>query len=240
MNEEVPELPRPPEEIIQLEIELKWLAHEYFASIRRVQGHQRMIQHLHEQYPDTAIEKMVCNPIQEILENLHREIDANARRLVKQHPVWHGFFNHIRGAGYTVALFLLGMAPAWKYPNISKLWKDIGLAPRHVYGGRKAYRVKVKWAVYSALRSMLMQGPNGCKYARQYYYWREEIDQDKNYKDTPKWMKHLIVMKRVAKMFTGHYWEVYRKTFNLPIVPPYFVVKGMKQLYIAPEEMFDK
>lgn len=238
---DIPEIPDVPDNVKVLELHLKWLAHEYFASMKRTMAHKRMINDLKKRHPNPEFEEHISkNIVDSTLEALNYELEQIARKMVRDHPVWDSFFKHIRGAGHITALFLLGLTPARKFPNTSKLWKYIGLAPRHVYDYKKSFQTKVKWAVYNCLLSFLRVGPDKSKYAAQYYYWREKFElENEKFRVMENWRKHRWVLKALARMFVSHYWEAYRETFGLPVVLPYFVVAGGENLYIPFRQMFD-
>ncbi|RLI75950.1 hypothetical protein DRP04_13025 [Archaeoglobales archaeon] len=239
-----------PDEILHLEMELKGIAHEYFASMQRVQGHKRMMNDLEEKHgllSKYPLVKGLMNGSHRTLMRLHKSIRRIMERKLREHPIYHEFFEKIPGAGPVVACFLLGMAPARKFPNISKLWKYVGLAPKNKYTAYKSFNIKVAWALHNAFEGFLRAGPNNNFYARYYYYWREKIEEELRKKAEQGTLKirptkrfiHLLTAKKVKRMFTGHYWEFYRKYFGLPVVEPYFVMIGLKHLYIPPEQALE-
>lgn len=177
------------------------------------------------------------------IDTMKTDIEKIVRKTTKQHPMWGAFFSKIKGVGELYAGFVLGKIPARKFPYPSKMYKFVGLSPPSVYGGKKTYNRGIKRILYIIGMNFLKQKN---KYSTFYYKWymeeMEKLEHPEKFNNPPKnrMHVHLRAMRKMLKMFLGHYYEVYFRTIlGIEAPKPYFVERGFKEYYVPPEELFD-
>jgi len=110
--------------------------------------------------------------VEKQIEKMRKDIDKLIAKLAKKHPMWDAFFRRIKGISPVYAGMILGLFPAYKFPNPSALRKYVGWAPPHVYEGRR-YRRNFK-SIFYIIAMNFLRVEN--KYASEYYAWRKKED----------------------------------------------------------------
>ena len=154
-----------------------------------------------------------------------KEIQKYASKLVKKEPIYSEWLHYVKGVGVSHALTLYGFVNFEKAKTVSSLW---------VYGGlvnTDSYSRKFKGALIRIGMSLLgirsiapyvyvkYEFPNGGKYARYFEYRRKEAD--KKYPDWTKPHKFYHSLRLTMKMFTAHYFIVYKWFYEGEAYIPY-------------------
>lgn len=253
----------------EIEEKLKLLAHIYLHLLKNSQRLELMYKHLKEQFSKHREIEGILRAVGTQTGSIKEDVARIIERYVKIHPLWEKFFSHIKGISPVYAGLLLGLIPARRFATPSKLYVYCGLAPPEVYEGKKRYHTKTKFVLYNIAMSFLRSKNAYTTYYYKWRAEEEEktregekirkvikeLKKNKQDKAVERWEQklqnlnppknkfhaHLRATRKMIKMFLGHYYEVYWKTIlGVKPVPPYFVVMGMKQFYIPPENMFDR
>ena len=214
----------------EIEWELKPLAHAYLLAVKNEQQRKNLKKKLERQGYEHHMLDILIARAREDKEEVAKEI----RSLVVKHIVWQEWLSKIKGVEAVTAGLLLGLVPARKYENVSKLWAHVGLAPPKYYEETgKVPNMRCKFVVLLIAHNITRVGrrTRGSWY---YMKFREFYEYEKQ-KSPDLSEDHLFLRarRRLAKLFTGHYFEVYRKLLGLPCPQPYFAVKGL-HTYIPP------
>ena len=184
--------------------------------------------------------------VDDLLENVvatTSEIQRLASKLVKYEPVYSEWLHYVKGIGISHALTLYGYVDFDKAKTVSSIWTFGGLVNVQKYSREfKGALIRIGMSLLG-IRSITpstftkYKFDRGGKYARYFEFRRKESD-DK-YPDWTKPHKFWHSMRLMLKMFTAHYFIVYKWLYEGVAYIPYPVklalegkVDGHKHLYL--------
>jgi len=180
------------------------------------------------------------------LRSIERSLYSKIAAAVKGEPLWSLWLSRVRGAGPVAAAFLASL-PVWRFDTVSGLWKYCGLhvewvcascgrvvnvpppgpcpycggpvvgrAPRRRRGERAGWN---PWARRMAFTTAASLARAGGYYAGWHRRFLEE-----SARKHPDWTPghvRMDALRRTAKLFLSHAWEVSRLLRGLPLREPY-------------------
>jgi hypothetical protein len=164
------------------------------------------------------------------LESVERKLYREIERLVKQHPLWTEYLQHVKGVGPTMAAYLIAVLNPARFETVSKMWKYCGL---HVVDGRAPRRVagqKADWNLTA--RTMMWRLGEAFRMQGGFYKHMYRVFFEESLKKHPDWTKahHLAHARRVTvKLFLAHYHYVGRQILGLPVRLSYICEKQPHQ-----------
>jgi hypothetical protein len=164
------------------------------------------------------------------LESAERRLYREVERLVKPHPLWTEYLQHVKGVGPVVAAYLITALNPARFETVSKMWRYCGL---HVVDGRAPRRVagqKIGWS--PTARTMMWKLGEAFRMQGGFYKHMYRAFYEESLKKHPDWTKahHLAHARRVAvKLFLAHYHYVGRQVMGLPVRLAYICEKQPHQ-----------
>lgn len=165
-------------------------------------------------------------------EETERELEKMAADVVRDVAAEHQIIErmtNVKGVGLILAARVVARVDIRKSETVSALWRyagygvgDDGKADRPKRGERLRYNPRLKGAVYLVVRSM-MRTRGGSPYREIYDKARESYEAAH-----PDWTKghcHNAALRKMAKVWLSHLWEVWRKMEGLPTRELYVIEK---------------
>ena len=216
-----------PPDIVDIETELKELAHLYYFLVRKRQGLEMMAEKMWGNIGrrmDYILEELG------IVETRLRTVKSRIDVAVQEHPVWIQWGQYVKGLGKTMLGILLGVAPPRRFPLPSALLKYTGWAPPEVYGGRRIGGVR-RWVVFQIAMGLIRS-----KGFYRSIYEKFRFEEDQKHPDYPAARRFRRALRKLIRLFIHHYWEVYISLFGYAKRLPYEFEKGLKPMtqYIPP------
>lgn len=118
-------------ELKNLEVKLRYLERT-FTEIQklRVSAENRIGSYVRNGYTDEKTANEMHHWVDDILMDTEKKIGKQIEEVVIQHPLWHEWFNRVRGVGKLLAGQLMGEINIEKTPHPSALWAYAGLATK--------------------------------------------------------------------------------------------------------------
>ena len=171
------------------------------------------------------------------------EIQRVASKLLKDELIYSNWLHYVRGIGVAHALVLYGFVDFEKAKTVSSIWTFGGLVNVQNYSRDfKGALIRIGMSLLG-IRSIQpyvyvkYEFKNGGKYARYFEFRRKEADE--KYPDWTKPHKFWHSMRMMLKMFTAHYFIVYKWFYEGKAYVPYPAklalegkLKGHKHLYL--------
>lgn len=171
------------------------------------------------------------------------EIQRIASKLVKEEPIYANWLHYVKGVGISHALSLYGYIDFNKAKTVSSVWTYGGLVNTDTYSREfKGALIRIGMSLLG-IRKITpatytrYEFPRGGKYAKYFVYRRKEADT--KYPDWTNKHRFWHAMRMMLKMFTAHYFIVYKWLYEKEAYIPYpikLVLEGKlnshKHLYL--------
>ncbi len=174
----------------------------------------------------------------EVLQNLEQQYKKEMQLYLETFPIYHGFFNQIKGCGTRISAFLLAYIDISKAHNPSALIKYCGLgvtdgkADRAKKGQTLGYNPTLKKTMFLLGESMIKQQTP--KYIEEYELTKERLAKSEKYKDDSKGHIHNMAKRAMLELFLSDLHYHWRFLEGYPIVEPYAIAMLGHKHYIAP------
>ncbi len=181
----------------------------------------------------------------EELRKKEKEIKKALEKNVSKHPLWT-WASKVKGLGkLSTGLVMAAIGDISRVQTCSGLWKSFGLdvtpegKARKMIPGKKG-RVGFPFArrILGRIRRQILFHKDGFYY-KLYLQYRLYYD---NFRpDWPKGRRFGAAIRATEKIFLSHFWEVWRKSKNLPAPEPYMVAQNpLLHRKISPEDAINK
>lgn len=169
--------------------------------------------------------------------------------VVKQHPMWNGFFKDVKGVGTTIAGRVLAKLDIHSARHVSSFWSYCGVGTvvdengERVAATRKVtvmkeyvdkhgevrekksitYNPKMQALIcYNMVGSIIRTG-QGSKYAKCYYDYKNRYNNREDLKEISNLRLHRMAVRQVAKSVLRDLWVTWRTYEGYTISAPYEV-----------------
>jgi uncharacterized protein (UPF0212 family) len=170
--------------------------------------------------------KSVLSRLELIESDLYKELE----RVVKGHPLYIKYLQHVKGVGAASAAYLITVLNPARFETVSKMWKFAGL---HVENGKAPKRVSGQATGWNPVaRTMMWKLGENFRMRGAFYRMMYQRFFEDSLKKHPEWTKahHLAHARRVTvKLFLAHWHTVGRVLQGLPVRKPYICEKQSHQ-----------
>lgn len=171
------------------------------------------------------------------------DIQRIASKLVKEEPIYANWLHYVKGVGISHSLMLYGYIDFERAKTVSSIWTYGGLVNTNNYSREfKGVLIRIGMSLLG-IRKIVpatytkYEFPRGGKYAKYFAYRRKESDV--KYPDWTKPHRFWHSMRMMLKLFTAHYFIVYKWFYEGEAYIPYPIklilegkLNGHKHIYL--------